>query len=51
MGNIFHVMLKILVVYSNNGYILIVKTALLEAEWRQTMKFVGQALNDQRTKF
>lgn len=38
-------------VYFNNGYILIVKTALLEAEWRQTIKCVGHALGDQRAKF
>lgn len=49
--NISCVMLKMLMVYFNNGYILIVKTALLEAEWRQTIKCVGHALSDQRAKF
>lgn len=44
-------MLKMLVVYFNNGCILMAKTALLEAKWRQTIRCVGQALNDQRTKF
>lgn len=44
-------MLKMLVVYFNNRFILLVKTALLEAKWRQTIRCVGQTLNDQRTKF
>lgn len=47
-------MLNMFTVYFNNEYILIlkmVKTALLELQRRQAIRFMGQVLSDQRTKF